>query len=504
MSILTLGISLKQDASTSRRPFFERLRTTHPARSSISHPQLRDLLICPNQAHHVQTVSGNGVDAHVFGQYTMRLMEVPTTFAPNCLVHGFGMVAMGGENTDLLIRSTDIASRWELKLQSGNSIVNSACFHQPDPSSNVQLLVCNNDQTITQYELSTASLPHPSSSSTSEEQQQQQTASTIRSSISTDSQDQDQKPTINQIGTIHLPVPVNHCSISPDKKTLVAVGDSNEVFLFDNRSSRFQKRPTLSLNNVSSSIGSFSTSWSSNSFQFAVASEAERIFVFDTRKIPYPLLTKHSIQKGRSGATRVVKFTPKGPNELLAFTEHRSLVHVLDARTFDSDHEQVLTVPTPLPGLSPFPPRLPPGSIRPNPIPRNSREIIELEETETNTSNEEIRNNNRMINNNRLINRQLWGTLTDEEEPCIDPPNIIPTIITNQRSIRIHGNNNSIRLVNSQDNTIPNIRSGMWDDLIGLDWSPCGDYLVSGTEAGLVEWKIRKCSRTGFGDTRLC
>lgn len=40
------------------------------------------------------------------------------------------------------------------------------------------------------------------------------------------------------------------------------------------------------------------------------------------------------------------------------------MVHVLDARTFDPDHEQILAVPTPFPGMTPFPPRLSPGSIR--------------------------------------------------------------------------------------------------------------------------------------------
>ena len=44
----------------------------------------------------------------------------------------------------------------------------------------------------------------------------------------------------------------------------------------------------------------------------------------------------------------------------------------------------------------------------------------------------------------------------------------------------------------------------MWDDLIGLSWSPDGDWLISGTEVALVEWKVKRSSRAGFGDSRLC
>ncbi|KAI8448757.1 WD40-repeat-containing domain protein [Phakopsora pachyrhizi] len=708
MSILTLGNSIKQDASTSRRPFFERMRNTHLAKSTISHPQLRDLLICPTRPHHVQTVSEKGVDAHVFGQYTMRLMERPTNFLPNCLVSGCGYVAMGGETADLLIRSADVNSRWESKIYSGNSIVNSVCFYQVSTRSNPQLLVCNNDQTITQYDLSSVSSIQDSASESLSVDPAHHTSSPRHASFVGNRYFGNhhlnslaiEQPMITHKGSIILQVPVNHCSVSPDLKSMIAVGDSNEVFIYDCQNTcgtneplisgwRLRSRP-LTLPGVSPSTGSFSTSWSQNGDKFAIASEGEVVVVYDIRNVGKPILVKHTTQKGRAGGARVVKFSPQGPNELLAFTEHQSLVHVLDARTFDPSHEETLNVPTPLPGLNPFPPRLSPGSVvgqaqdeKPGQQTRRSllnaqligsssrnqrgeedshtngpEEEEEKEEQDGEEGNREGRredsdgdrlmsdaqpsSSNRGVNNrdsilrssNSRIFERLWGEISEEDgdrqtlsdalrqsltrvaasrtrpiratgesrwtsrtevgitgereveedfypEPVAEEDSetshrsASPSISRHRNDQRIGSSNSasslrqihmggsSIRLLGSdrerrptstthagnitptiagiQSHLIANrlgrrsnarseswfdisntnssnqsyqvfsgsigtigVRSGMWDDLIGLSWSPDGDWLVSGTEAGLVEWKVKRSSRTGFGDVRLC
>ncbi|EGF98521.1 uncharacterized protein MELLADRAFT_79680 [Melampsora larici-populina 98AG31] len=734
MSILTLGNNLKQNASTSRRPFFERNRTTHPARSTISHPQLRDLLICPDLPHHVQTISGNGVDTHLLGQYTMSLMDVPTSFAPNCLVHGCGMMAMGGENADLLIRSTDITSKWEIKTQTGRSIVNSACFHQFSNSFNPQLLVCNNDQTITQYDISKVTEIQAAASNSLSVDTSHHLPTTTSASNRIGSQDNndeeriqaDEKPILTSQGSIHLPVPVNHCSISQDSRLMVAVGDSNEVFLYDCHNSTTSnstsitswnsKTKKLHLPGVSSSTGSFSTSWNQSSDKFAVASEGEVVVVFDIKMLDKPLLVKKTTQNGRAGAARVVKFTPEGPNELLAFTEHRSLVHVIDARTFDPDHDETLIVPTPLPGINPNPIRLPPGTIRlsslndnrliqswmrgstshrssteegeVNVLPETEEEEGEGEGEERQRSLDEPSRERRRSEGGHGMEEVLWGELgenrgsgngteenayrsslvrrsnrlsngigrnerngtrwagvgtsnstsgssnsnnvrigfpssssnlnsnsipsmtrrnrrnhertedegegeEDEEEECIIqemvPNDLEITRLFNQRERELHqsstvsdstsssGSTNqnnliirsnpietntrriqiggsSLRMINLQGSSTSgnlglehtsnltesfneqirrltnrnlhqtwldvssgsmgqgalglhhhhHLRSGMWDDLVGVSWTIDGEYLVSGTEVGLVEWKVKRCFRTGFGDSRLC
>lgn len=47
-----------------------------------------------------------------------------------------------------------------------------------------------------------------------------------------------------------------------------------------------------------------------------------------------PVKRFHSYQRGPSGAARVVKYS-QGPNELLAFTEQKNYIHVVDARTYE-------------------------------------------------------------------------------------------------------------------------------------------------------------------------
>lgn len=55
--------------------------------------------------------------------------------------------------------------------------------------------------------------------------------------------------------------------------------------------------------------------------------------VFDRRYLE-PVKRFNSYQRGPAGAARVVKYS-QGPNELLAFTEQKNYIHVVDARTYE-------------------------------------------------------------------------------------------------------------------------------------------------------------------------
>lgn len=97
---------------------------------------------------------------------------------------------------------------------------------------------------------------------------------------------------------VFLSTQVNHCSVSPDGRRMVAVGDTNEVFLFDVGqgsglvSPRLDRVPIAGRVNATNALGtrsqyllthvfqgsssaSFSTDWAPNGNQFAVASEGE-------------------------------------------------------------------------------------------------------------------------------------------------------------------------------------------------------------------------------------
>lgn len=55
--------------------------------------------------------------------------------------------------------------------------------------------------------------------------------------------------------------------------------------------------------------------------------------VFDRRRL-VPLHQFRTYQRGSAGAARVVKYS-QGSHELLAFSEHKNYIHVVDARTYD-------------------------------------------------------------------------------------------------------------------------------------------------------------------------
>ena len=134
---------------------------------------------------------------------------------------------------------------------------------------------------------------------------------------------------------------------------MVAVGDTPEIFLFD-----VLHNGTYELVYVfeGSEDASFSTDWSSNCDQFAVASQGECspgafqsirdakrvaadgfVHLYDIRNLPRAstssmpsptsprkLATFQTTQRGPAGAARKVKFSPRGvDSELLAFTEVR-------------------------------------------------------------------------------------------------------------------------------------------------------------------------------------
>lgn len=75
-----------------------------------------------------------------------------------------------------------------------------------------------------------------------------------------------------ETATIHLDTAVNHCSVSPDGSRLVAVGDTNEVHLYNSMlNGDYAHVHTFG----GSEDASFSTDWSEDGNKFAVASQGE-------------------------------------------------------------------------------------------------------------------------------------------------------------------------------------------------------------------------------------
>lgn len=164
---------------------------------------------------------------------------------------------------------------------------------------------------------------------------------------------------------------------------LLSVGDSNKVYFHSIAGGgRITFSPVVTLplppantplfHSASSLAASFSTAFSANGMKFAVASQEGMVAVWDVRSSK-PMKVFHtdksrcsSTATGNGSATgwlsddpwewarantrapgwsvRNVKFGGSGGKEILTFTEHTSLVHVVDASTFET--EEIVQVPT--------------------------------------------------------------------------------------------------------------------------------------------------------------
>ncbi|KAN0062891.1 hypothetical protein ACQY0O_004712 [Thecaphora frezii] len=174
----------------------------------------------------------------------------------------------------------------------------------------VKIMVSNNDQSIKSYKL------RPPQGSPG-------AGGRIESGL----------PGLTKTNTLHFPTAINHSSLSPDRRTLIAVGDTPEVFVYHvRRDGEFDKVATY----TASTDASFSTTWSPDGSKFAVASQDGIVSVWDVRS-SRPLASLSTWQAGMAGgngAARVAKFSPNG--DMLAFTEHRKYFHVVDTVTFGS------------------------------------------------------------------------------------------------------------------------------------------------------------------------
>lgn len=123
------------------------------------------------------------------------------SFSPTSMTTGCGYVAAGGQRSQLMIR--EAATNWFAQTTVGGSINNAMAIS--NHCGGTRLLICNNDETIKVYTL----------------------------------------PGLQRVASICLPTAVNYCAVSPDGKRMVAVGDSNQVFLYDIGVNGYTRSATL-------------------------------------------------------------------------------------------------------------------------------------------------------------------------------------------------------------------------------------------------------------------
>ncbi|OZJ03568.1 hypothetical protein BZG36_03091 [Bifiguratus adelaidae] len=263
----------------------------YPLRITIQHWQLRDLLLCTDDKKLIYPCDNNVYQYNVTTKRVYRLLE-DLSFKPTALACAHGYLAAGGHRSQLIVR--DLNSTWAISTCVGGSINNSiAITPNPGYPEKIQMMVCNNDQTIKVYDL----------------------------------------PIMQKQATIALPTAVNCASMSPDGRHMVAVGDTNQVFLYDvSKSGSYVRRHTF----TGSRESSFSCSWNQRSEIFAVASQDGIVNVYDIKAMRKICELGTREQTYSKNATRCVKFSSSGSLDLLAYTEHESYIHIVDARTFNA------------------------------------------------------------------------------------------------------------------------------------------------------------------------
>jgi WD40 repeat protein len=87
-------------------------------------------------------------------------------------------------------------------------------------------------------------------------------------------------PDLQRVCSLSLPTAVNHVSVSPDGRKMIAVGDSSQVFVYNiSADGTYERTACL----TASDDAGFSCAWNQSSEKFAVASQDGIVSVWDIR-----------------------------------------------------------------------------------------------------------------------------------------------------------------------------------------------------------------------------
>ncbi|KAA8527301.1 hypothetical protein F0562_034602 [Nyssa sinensis] len=117
-----------------------------------------------------------------------------------------------------------------------------------------------------------------------------------------------------------FPWPVNHTSVSPDRKLITVVGDHLDGWLVDSRSGK----------TVASTVGhldySFASAWHPDGCTFATGNQDKTCRVWDLRNLSSSI----AILKGNMGAVRSIRYSSDG--QFMVVAEPVDFVHVYSTK----------------------------------------------------------------------------------------------------------------------------------------------------------------------------
>ncbi|KAJ3865900.1 hypothetical protein EV359DRAFT_37778 [Lentinula novae-zelandiae] len=345
---------------------------------NIAHVQLRDLVICPRERGLINYVTRNSVvEQDLYNPRSTPRPLFDLSFYPanitslEVLGGTATLFAAGGQDAELHLslhhhstrRRRTGALEWKFEERLQASINNSILLtsinlgRSNESSLEPRLAISNNDCTVKFFDIPMSVRGGGNSLK------------------------------IRNAGSVRLNVAVNHSSISPDGTCLLSVGDSSKVYLHRIHGGgqlSFSSIATLAmpppdrnlLSHFSSSLAaSFSTSFSRDGTKYAVASQEGVVCVWDVRSTKPlkvyqtdkseswngagngsasgylsddPYEWTRGLSKAPGWSARNVKFGNGGVDgcgkEIMTFTEHTSRLHVIDARTFET--EEIIQVPS--------------------------------------------------------------------------------------------------------------------------------------------------------------
>lgn len=246
--------------------------------ATIQHWQLRDLVHCPQRDDELYVVHKSRILGYDLRSGATSIAQ-DLRFEPTSMTVGHGHVASGGQNSQLDVRRLD-TGEIVYKGHCGGS-VNNALHIARDAAQQLRLFVCNNDDTIKVYGLSSGAL----------------------------------------VSILRCPVAINYCALSPAGGHLVCVGDNRHAYLYLSTPSCYRQTAVF----TEARDAGMCCAWSASGRLFAAAFQDGTTCVWDHRS--RAVVTRYHTPL----ACRNVKFSP-APLDLMAFAEHQGRTHVVDCR----------------------------------------------------------------------------------------------------------------------------------------------------------------------------
>lgn len=124
-------------------------------------------------------------------------------------------------------------------------------------------------------------------------------------------------------------------TVSPDGRRMLAASDDGHVYIYQlSQNNEYSQVAALKVTQLKDTAA-LACAWNHNATLFAVTCGDGTVVVYDALTLERRT-TLGSIEPRKTrNAPRAIQFS-KGPLDLLAYTEHVSLINIVDVRTFET------------------------------------------------------------------------------------------------------------------------------------------------------------------------